>query len=630
MERGLHGLRRLIFLNNIYLRNLRNPRSIYFTSSIRRPKPMDNYFFLKILLTTVVLSFSSAAASQNDIYHIDSIDRFYPVHPEEALRRIDSLRTRCEQNGYKDCSPQKLNTVEGIIYLRTNQIRLALFYLETGLKEAEKAGDLFYETMALQQLILGHSHCNQQKQMAHYTQQLLKRAGNHPDYKFYKAWAWLVEAAYLNQSKHFDKAQEAIDAAITAITGSSDFRILYGDALRIQAEVFFQKGAYQEALQTCQTLLDKIREDYPERSRKDATPIVSYELEKQKTYAFMSLIYTMLRDHSQADFYFREALILANRYPGLTVAEELCQICYYLNQSGKYEQAEEILKPQIRRANQTGDTLNSLYKGILKEYINALEGQKKKDEAHRYLKQYVTISDTLTEREREQSVNEFNIIYRTKEKETRLEKNRAELRQQSVVIILLFTIIGLMLFSGWRILRYSRTVKNKNKVLMQRVNEQMEYRNELREIKEKNAELIRQIKQQMPAGPETTEYEPLPHEAADETTENQLIFDKLNREMLTEKLYLNPNLSREDLIRIAHLNKNRFAQMIQENTGMKLNGYLNDLRIDHAIGLLKTYPEYTLQAIATDSGFTNMGTFHALFKKKTGMTPSEYKAASKF
>ena len=51
------------------------------------------------------------------------------------------------------------------------------------------------------------------------------------------------------------------------------------------------------------------------------------------------------------------------------------------------------------------------------------------------------------------------------------------------------------------------------------------------------------------------------------------------------------------------------------------------MRIDHAIQLLKEHPNYTIKAIAEESGINSMPTFHNLFKKKTGMTPFEFKKA---
>lgn len=105
------------------------------------------------------------------------------------------------------------------------------------------------------------------------------------------------------------------------------------------------------------------------------------------------------------------------------------------------------------------------------------------------------------------------------------------------------------------------------------------------------------------------------------------LYERLNGFVVKQQLYLNPDLSRDDLAYLIHLNKNHFAQMLQQNSGFKLADYLNNLRIEHAILLLKENPDYTIQAIATDSGFNNMSTFYASFKKKMEMTPSQYKSA---
>lgn len=109
--------------------------------------------------------------------------------------------------------------------------------------------------------------------------------------------------------------------------------------------------------------------------------------------------------------------------------------------------------------------------------------------------------------------------------------------------------------------------------------------------------------------------------------ESKNLYEMLNGLVVKQQLYLNPNLSRDDLAYLIHLNKNHFAQMLQQNSGFKLADYLNNLRIEHAILLLKENPDHTIQAIATDSGFNNMSTFYASFKKKMEMTPSQYRSA---
>ena len=91
---------------------------------------------------------------------------------------------------------------------------------------------------------------------------------------------------------------------------------------------------------------------------------------------------------------------------------------------------------------------------------------------------------------------------------------------------------------------------------------------------------------------------------------------------LDDKLYLNSTLSWDDSAQLIYVNKNRSAEIIQESTGNGLNEYLNGLRIEHAIYLMKQFDNYTLQAIAVASDFSNMSTFHSLFKKEIEMPPS--------
>jgi AraC-like DNA-binding protein len=57
--------------------------------------------------------------------------------------------------------------------------------------------------------------------------------------------------------------------------------------------------------------------------------------------------------------------------------------------------------------------------------------------------------------------------------------------------------------------------------------------------------------------------------------------------------------------------------------------FINQYRIEEFKNRLAD-PEserYNLLSIAFDSGFQSKGTFNSIFKKFTGMTPSEYKAS---
>ena len=72
--------------------------------------------------------------------------------------------------------------------------------------------------------------------------------------------------------------------------------------------------------------------------------------------------------------------------------------------------------------------------------------------------------------------------------------------------------------------------------------------------------------------------------------------------------------------------RNSLKGMIKQKfgNGTTLPAYINHLRIHHACQMLKDYPNYTIQAIATDSGFSTLRNFQRLFKDYTGPTPGEY------
>ena len=101
----------------------------------------------------------------------------------------------------------------------------------------------------------------------------------------------------------------------------------------------------------------------------------------------------------------------------------------------------------------------------------------------------------------------------------------------------------------------------------------------------------------------------------------------MERIIKDEKLYLMPELVRQDMLARLSVDKNRFAQMLQENTNMTFSQYLTDLRLKHALTELKQHPNYTIRAIADEAGFNSTPILYSMFKKKTGMTPYEFKKA---
>jgi AraC-like DNA-binding protein len=104
------------------------------------------------------------------------------------------------------------------------------------------------------------------------------------------------------------------------------------------------------------------------------------------------------------------------------------------------------------------------------------------------------------------------------------------------------------------------------------------------------------------------------------------LFQQFEKSMCEDKLYLKADLNREQVTQLLGIDKNHLAAIMQKyGNGSTLPAYINHLRIHHACQMLKDHPNYTIQAIATDSGFTSLRNFQRLFKDYTGMTPMDFK-----
>lgn len=299
----------------------------------------------------------------------------------------------------------------------------------------------------------------------------------------------------------------------------------------------------------------------------------------------------------------------------------------YLLAVKKYKDALQSISAEKKWSRELGDTINDEYlHGVLEYEAQAYSGLgNDKATAESYRQMYV-IADSINSREKQNVALELATIYETNEKEAQIQKQTADLKQRNIWIVSLTGMVFLMLVLLVCFLLHIKAIKKKNIALVKRFDETLLYKEELQrvqsELRNLNSAERPDTTNEISDGSDPEEEPSAPQES------NRKLFDQLNQTIINEKLYLNAELIRDDLAQIIHVNKNRFARIIQENTGMRLTEYLNELRLNHSIQLLKEYPNYTLQAIAHDSGFSNMGTFHRLFKEKVGMTPSEYKSIS--
>jgi len=100
--------------------------------------------------------------------------------------------------------------------------------------------------------------------------------------------------------------------------------------------------------------------------------------------------------------------------------------------------------------------------------------------------------------------------------------------------------------------------------------------------------------------------------------------DSLMRE---EKLYLDSELSLNDLSDRMGLSVHQLSELINQGHGLNFNDYINQFRVEEFKYLLQQsrFENDTLLAVAFEAGFNSKTTFNTSFKKLTGLTPTQYR-----
>ena len=80
----------------------------------------------------------------------------------------------------------------------------------------------------------------------------------------------------------------------------------------------------------------------------------------------------------------------------------------------------------------------------------------------------------------------------------------------------------------------------------------------------------------------------------------------------------------DTIARELNISEKYVYKLIREHTGQTLNEYVEQLRIQHAMELIKK-TELPVAAIAAASGFNAVNTFYRVFKKYYSAAPSAYR-----
>lgn len=129
----------------------------------------------------------------------------------------------------------------------------------------------------------------------------------------------------------------------------------------------------------------------------------------------------------------------------------------------------------------------------------------------------------------------------------------------------------------------------------------------------------------------------VPKKETDRTTVNKEFsiknehFENFLELIVQEKLYRNPDLSRDIVADKLNMSPGYLSQLISASINSNFTTLINDYRIEDIKWMLLNpdFNKYSLVTIGLEAGFKSKSTFYSEFKKKTGYTPNQFKLMKK-
>ncbi|WP_055395558.1 helix-turn-helix domain-containing protein [Flagellimonas eckloniae] len=110
-------------------------------------------------------------------------------------------------------------------------------------------------------------------------------------------------------------------------------------------------------------------------------------------------------------------------------------------------------------------------------------------------------------------------------------------------------------------------------------------------------------------------------------TNDNIYYKELLNWFEKEKPYLNPSLSLVLVSEYLNISAGYLSQIVNTLGGMNFSEFINLYRVNESKKMLTglSFSNYTIVSIGLEAGFNSKSVFYTAFKKRTGLTPSEYR-----
>lgn len=229
-----------------------------------------------------------------------------------------------------------------------------------------------------------------------------------------------------------------------------------------------------------------------------------------------------------------------------------------------------------------------------------------RDSANHYEMQYIKAKDALIANSRVQMASEMHFLSELQDANDKVRLLAAQQRQQQI-IIWLCVVLGLgAVTSAIYFVRKNRELRRKQQALYEKMQETLHQEHENTQAKYLYSNLDEQDKLQ--------------------------IYEKIKEVMADISVICSPDFSLRMLAERVDTPYAKASQVVNELAGKNFNAFLGECRVKEACRRLSDTEQYgnlTIEAISASVGFKSRTNFVAMFKKVTGLTPSEYQRSAR-
>lgn len=315
-------------------------------------------------------------------------------------------------------------------------------------------------------------------------------------------------------------------------------------------------------------------------------------------------------DKAESNFKRALAIIPVETYTERFVYGIMYLLQYVYEMKGDYAAEEAQIRGRLALAKRM--KLNDYTFFTYGHLVNFFKRREKPDSVRKYMIEYLFLKDSLEENSGLNKVGNLEMlrqVERTNEEIRELSVQRQRSRRHLLIAVTVIAVV-LLICAGFAYM--SVRLRRNNRTLFARNRELLDLQEQYR----------RMISGEPPVAPV----------AADKPGEDfSELYDRVVKLMETSKEIYNPGFTIEALGALLHESPRSVSRAINSCFGQNFHSMLNGYRIREACRLMQEADRriHTVEYIAEKAGFRSRTSFASLFKKTTGLTPSDYWSMAK-